>query len=139
MKFEKNWPHKTLESLEKKIWPADQGESHLITTCLALRKKQLKDFTTEDLRIMIRQEIGLEYLIPMAIEVLSLDLFAEGDLYPGDLLSSVFSIDTVFWDTHKDYWEQLDEITKHHRKMIAKQGIKTEKFDASQHNPQSHD
>ncbi len=55
IKLENNWRQKSLESLEKKTWPAlssDEG-SYLIKTCNSLRKKQLQDFTTEDLRIMI--------------------------------------------------------------------------------------
>ena len=50
MKLENNWRQKTLESLEKKTWPAlSSGEgSYLVKTCHSLRKKQLQDFTTED-------------------------------------------------------------------------------------------
>lgn len=72
IRFEKNWKDKTLENLEKKIWPSlDSDESsHLVKTCYSLRKKQLKDFSVEDLRIMIGQNTGLEFLIPIAIDIL---------------------------------------------------------------------
>ncbi len=62
MKFEPNWKDKSLENLEKQIWPASEGSegSYLIRTCCALRKKRLKDFEVEDLRIMIGQNIGLK-------------------------------------------------------------------------------
>ena len=58
MKFENNWKHKSLESLEKETWlPLNRDEgSYLIQTCHSLRKKQLKDFEIEDLRIMIGQK-----------------------------------------------------------------------------------
>lgn len=100
MKLENNWRQKSLESLEKKTWPAlssDEG-SYLIKTCNSLRKKQLQDFTTEELRIMIGQEIGLYFLIPLAIETLTDNLFAEGDYYEGDLSKSVLDVDTKFWE-----------------------------------------
>jgi hypothetical protein len=48
MKLETNWRQKSLESLEKKTYPAlgsDEG-SYLIKTCYSLRKKQLQDFKT---------------------------------------------------------------------------------------------
>lgn len=66
MKFENNWKSKSLENLEKDIWsPLHKDEnSYLIQTCHKLRKKQLKDFEIEDLRIMIGQNIGLNFLIP---------------------------------------------------------------------------
>ena len=53
MKLENNWRQKSLESLEKNTWPAlSAGNgSYLMNTCHSLRKKQLQDFTTEDLRI----------------------------------------------------------------------------------------
>lgn len=82
MKLENNWWQKSLESFEKKNWPAlnsDEG-SYLIKTCNSLRKKQIQDFTAEDLRIMIGQEIGLYFLIPSAIETLNDNLFCRSKL-----------------------------------------------------------
>jgi hypothetical protein len=135
MKLENNWRQKSLESLEKKTWPAlgsDEG-SYLIKTCNSLRKKQLQDFTTEDLRVMIGQEIGLYYLIPLAIETLTDNLFAEGDMYEGDLLKNVLDVDTKFWDGNKNYWQQLNEIIKDSRQKIAKMKFDISKFDNCKH------
>ena len=135
MKLENNWRQKSLESLEKKIWPtlsSDEG-SYLIETCNALRKKQLQYFTTEDLRIMIGQEIGLYFLIPLAIETLTNNLFAEGDMYEGDLLKNVLDLDTKFWDDNKNYWQQLNEIIKDRRHEIAKMKFDIFKFDNCKH------
>jgi len=126
--MENNWRQKSLESLEKKSWPAlssDEG-SYLIKTCNSLRKKQLQDFTTEDLRIMIGQEIGLYFLMPLAIETLTDNLFAEGDMYEGDLLKSVLDVNNKFWDENKNYWQQLNDLIKDRR-----QEIKEMKFDIS--------
>lgn len=134
-KLENNWRQKSLESLEKKTWPAlssDEG-SYLIKTCNSLRKKQLQDFTTEDLRIMIGQEIGLYFLMPLAIETLTNDLFAEGDMYEGDLLKNVLDVDTKFWDDNKNYWQQLNEIIKDRRKEITKKKFDISKFDNCKH------
>lgn len=133
MKFENNWRQKSLESLEKNIWPAlssDEG-SYLIKTCNSLRKKQLQDFTTEDLRIMIGQEIGLYFLMLLAIETLTDDLFAEGDI--GPLLKNVLEADTKFWDDNKNYWQQLNEIIKDRRQEIAKMKFDISKFDNCKH------
>jgi hypothetical protein len=49
------------------------------------------EFTVEDLRIMIGQQIGLWHLMPLTVAVLEQDPLAEGDFYAGDLLSSVIS------------------------------------------------
>lgn len=55
----------TLEILEKVYWlPIDSDEnSFLIRNCHSLRKKQLSDFSIEDLRIMIGQNIGLKIFV----------------------------------------------------------------------------
>ena len=74
------------------------------------RKKVLNDFTVEDLRIMTGQNIGLDYLVPLAIGVLSDDLFAEGDYYEGDLLKNVLNIAPRFWTNNKTYWEMINSI-----------------------------
>ena len=129
--MENNWRQKSLESLEKKTWPAlssDEG-SYLIKTCNSLRRKQLQDFTIEDLRIMIGQEIGLYFLIPLAIETLTDNLFAEGDMYEGDLLKNVLDLDTKFWDDNKNYWQQLNEIIKDRLQEIAKMKFDISRFD----------
>jgi len=135
MKLENNWRQKTLESLEKKTWPPLNSEvdSHLIKTCKSLRKKPLQDFTTEDLRILIGQEIGLDFLLPLAIETLTNDLFAEGDMYEGDLLKNVLDVDAKFWDDNKSYWQQLNDIIKGRRQEIEKMKFDISKFDNSKH------
>ena len=66
MKLENNWRQKTLENLEKDFWGKPDYDSHLVTRCHELTKLPLDNFTTEDLRIMIGQQISLDYLIPLA-------------------------------------------------------------------------
>lgn len=107
--------------------------SYLIKTCNSLRKKPLQDFTTEDLRIMISQEIGLPYLMPLALETLTNDLFAEGDMYKGDLLKNVLEVNTKFWDDNKNYWQELNEIISDKRQEIAKMKFDSSNFDSSRH------
>jgi contact-dependent growth inhibition (CDI) system CdiI-like immunity protein len=51
----------------------------------------------EDLRIMIGQNIGLSYLLPLAIEQLQHDPLVAGDFYPGDLLEAVLRVEPSFW------------------------------------------
>lgn len=112
MEFESNWKDKTLESLEKKMWPPIDNEegSNLVKTCHALRKKQLRDFSVEDLRIMIGNNIGLEFLIPLALDVLKDNILAEGNLYEGDLLKSILTSDKKYWVKSTEYWQTMKEL-----------------------------
>ncbi len=94
---------RTLTQLEKQDWGPPAYGSHLVTTCHQLRHKPLKEFTAEDLRIMIGQNFSLEFLVPMTIERLEADPLEEGDLYPGDLLRNVLSLESLYWKEHPDF------------------------------------
>jgi len=120
MKPEANWKNKTLENLEKKVWPSPGPDeaSHLVITCNALRKKPLKDFTTEDLRIMIGQDIGLKYLIPLAIDTLMSDILAEGDFYAGDLLKNILTSDPNYWKAERENWDTVCNLFEQNRKTL---------------------
>ncbi len=89
--------NKTLQELEGQDWGDPTFPSHLVTTCHALRRKLLRDFTVEDIRIMIGQNIGLTYLIPLAIEQLRRDPLVAGGYYEGDLLVAVLRAEVGFW------------------------------------------
>ncbi len=117
-KFENNWKSKTLENLEKDFWGEPTYDSHLVKTCHRLRQKLLQEFDTEDLRIMIGQNIGLKYLIPMALETLKDNVLAEGDLYEGDLLKSVLTSDKDFWENEKDNFEDLEKLIRENEDLI---------------------
>lgn len=133
MKLEHNWRQKTLTNLEKAKWPNCESASWIVKRTEELRNIPLEAFTIEDLRLMIGQQISLDYLIPLALEVLEKDLFAEGDLFEGDLLNNVLSINTEFWDNNKAYWITLNELIKPSRDELAERRISTERFDNSKH------
>lgn len=89
--------HMTINQLERYTLPEPRLDSYVASTCHRLRNKPVAEFTTEDLRFMIGQEVGLEWLLPIALEQLEHDPFVEGDLYPGDLLVSVLRIRGGYW------------------------------------------
>jgi hypothetical protein len=101
-----------LEQLECDKWDAPEFDSHLVTTCRALRQKPISEFTVEDLRIMIGQNIGLPHLMPIAISVLNNEPLAEGDYYPGDLLVNVVRADPEFFASNAAIANQLSAICK---------------------------
>jgi CDI immunity proteins len=105
--MEKSLSNKTLEQLEKNIWQSSANESYLIQTCNALRKKPIGQFEIEDFRILIGQNIGLPFLIPIVIQILDKDFLAEGHFYPGDLLKSVLTSDPSFWKTNPKLWQKM--------------------------------
>lgn len=71
--------NQSLQELDGHDWGEANYPSHLVRNCHPLRRKPLRAFTVEDLRIMIGQNLSLEYLVPLALEHLQRDPFAAGD------------------------------------------------------------
>jgi hypothetical protein len=69
---------KSIEELENSVWPEPEWDSHLVTECNRLKKKPIDEFTVEDLRIMIGQNTGTEHLLPIAVDVIEKNPWAEG-------------------------------------------------------------
>lgn len=103
---------KSLRQLDDEDWGKPIFDSHLVTTCHRLRHVPLRDFSIENLRIVISQNIGLEHLVPLALERLQDDPFAEGDFYPGDLLVSLLHSDPKFWQDHPDLRNRIVAIAQ---------------------------
>jgi hypothetical protein len=104
---------KTLDELEGVVWgPAAPSDTGLVRTCHRLRTKPIGDFTVEDLRVMIGQDIGSHVLVPVALEVLDKDPLAEGDFYPGDLLHSLLRLEAAFWSQEGEYRDRLSRILR---------------------------
>ncbi|MGW1544100.1 contact-dependent growth inhibition system immunity protein [Streptomyces sp. NPDC002309] len=69
---------RSLEKLEDSSWAADPsgGETRLMATVRALRRRPIGSLTVEDLRLLIRQDVGLAHLLPLAVDVLRADPLA---------------------------------------------------------------
>lgn len=106
------WPRQSLEALEGDDWGDATFDSHLVRECHRLRRVPLADLSAENLRILIGQQIGLRYLVPMALDLLRRDPFAAGDFYPGDLLMSVLRVESGFWRAHPELCQPADETAR---------------------------
>jgi hypothetical protein len=129
MKLENNWRQKSLENLEKSNWGEQDFDSHLVTTCHKLRRKPLDEFLIEDLRIMIGQNIGLKFLIPLALEQLNKNILTEGDYYEGDLLQAVLNSEAEFWQKNKILFDKLNLLVHSNIEAIKMRNIKLTEFE----------
>ena len=93
---------KTLEDLDGERWGSPTYGSHVVREAHRLRRIPIGDLTIENLRLLIGQKIGLDWLVPLALARLVDEPLAEGDFYPGDLVTSVLRIDGAYWDSHPD-------------------------------------
>lgn len=108
-KFDLN---KSLQELENCDWGEPTYNSHLVATCHKLRRIPLKQFNIENLRIMIGQNIGLKFLVPLALKQLHAQPLAQGDFYPGDLLVSLLRIEKKFLRQYPDYCKDIHQIVQ---------------------------
>ncbi|SHK10181.1 contact-dependent growth inhibition system immunity protein [Pseudozobellia thermophila] len=103
---------KSIEQLEKDIWKnLSEFPTDLVEKCYRYRKIAISKLTDEQIRLLISQKIGIEYLIGIALEKLERNILTECDFYEGDLLIAVSSIPTEFWNenqtdflTFKNLW-----------------------------------
>lgn len=123
-----NWKDCSLEQLEDTYWQEPEQVSNMIQKVLALRQTPLNRYSTEDLRLMVGQGLSLDYLVPLALERLQQNLFAEGDFYPGDLLQSVLHIDVNFWHKNRSLWQQMHQLLLSRAYEVEDKGIDTASF-----------
>ena len=95
---------RSLEEIEDDHWgdpPADA--TRLVSTAYALRKRPIGALDPEGLRLLISQQIGLDTIVPLALDQVERDPLAEGDFYPGDLLDALIRrVPDSYWRTHED-------------------------------------
>ncbi|WP_340401051.1 contact-dependent growth inhibition system immunity protein [Paenibacillus sp. FSL H8-0079] len=103
---------KTLEELEDERWDEPNFASRLVLRANELRKKPLCELNNEDLRLLIGQQMSLDFLLPLALEKLVENPLRSGDLYMGDLFCSVLKIGQGYWEEHRELKNELDEVIR---------------------------
>jgi hypothetical protein len=91
---------KSLEELEGQVWPYNDFDSHAVQETQRLRKVPVDQLTIEDLRLLIGQQIGLQFLVPVALDLLVVNPLAQGAFYRGDLLANLLKLPPAFWQAH---------------------------------------
>jgi hypothetical protein len=110
---------KSLQQLEEADWGEPIFDSHLVTTVHQLRRKPLNEFSVEDLRIVIGQEIGLPFLVPLAVEQLEQNPLADGDLYEAALLDVVLRVSESFWESHPELSQRMSDVFMRVKNILA--------------------
>jgi hypothetical protein len=91
---------RTLEELDGERWgEPDQEATGLIRDCHRLRTIPVGELSIGELRLLLGQQIGIDWLVPLALERLQDDPLA-GEWYPGDVLNSVLQVGADYWDAH---------------------------------------
>ncbi|MDO5287163.1 MAG: contact-dependent growth inhibition system immunity protein [Actinomycetia bacterium] len=99
----------TLDQVEQPWPPPPDSATDLVRRCHRLRRVPVGELTTEGLRVLLGQQIGVPTLLPLAVARLVEDPLTAGDYYPGDLLRAVLRLPDQAW-TDPDLTARLARV-----------------------------
>ncbi|MCX4511495.1 contact-dependent growth inhibition system immunity protein [Streptomyces sp. NBC_01619] len=101
---------RSLEELEGHRWPEPPPDATgLVKAVHALRALPIGSLTVEELRRLIGQNVGVPFLLPLALESLrkTAPAQAEGGFYDDDLLSAVLTVNPAAWTRSPQFAQEL--------------------------------
>lgn len=91
----------SLDQLEGNRWPDPGPEAtRLMRDVHTARTMPLVELRPSQLRVLVRQEVGLPHVVPVALHALAGDPLLEADYYPGDLLAALLELAPGYWSDH---------------------------------------
>ncbi|MFJ8400268.1 contact-dependent growth inhibition system immunity protein [Streptomyces microflavus] len=106
--------HKSLEQLETFEWPAPPADATgLVKAARSLHKRPIGSLNAQELGRLIGQDIGLPWLLPIALNILR-ETVADQRLtgfYDDDLLTAVLTRKSNVWRSYPQLAADLKEIT----------------------------
>jgi hypothetical protein len=121
--MEKLYRQSLLELLPAQDFDLPDSPTSMMKMIHQTLRKPLEEYTNEDLRVLIGQEIALEYLVPIAINHLAENPFIKAGSYFGDLLSSVVRVNPSFWNAFPEYYWMILEIVSGASPVIEKLSV----------------
>ncbi|WP_435314166.1 contact-dependent growth inhibition system immunity protein [Cellulophaga fucicola] len=110
---------KSIEQIEKDIWKnPSEFPTDMVEKCYQYRKISIAELTDEQIRLLIFQQIGTEYLIGIALEKLEKNILTECDFYEGDLLVAVSGLPTEFWSNNKTEFLTFKNLVEQNSELI---------------------
>lgn len=104
---------RTLSELLNKKWKGEipiPTDSYPIRHLYALYDRKISEYTIEDFRFLVNQNIALEYIMPLTLEILSKNILAAGDFYDGDLLNAALTVPSSFWKENPSQHSAMKEL-----------------------------
>jgi hypothetical protein len=108
----------TLEQLDGEVWADPDEPTTLVADVHRLRRVPIGELSNGDLRMLLGQRVGADWLVPVALDRLA-DAPLAGDWYPGDLLRAVLHAAIDYWPTHPDELMRLWNVRESLEKLRA--------------------
>lgn len=93
-------------------WPDRTGEGDypLVRRVLAACRKPVCELDADEIRLLIGQDMGIEDLMPLALDILENDPFAEATSDNYALLRMCLKVDAAYWREQPAHRPRLEEI-----------------------------
>jgi hypothetical protein len=108
----------SIEQLENDFWKETDFPTGLVERCYRYRKIPIGDLTPAQLRTLIGQQIGLKYLIPLALAILKKNILIEAEFYEGDLLSAIIDTEDSFWEQYPATKFEVQQLILEQKQLI---------------------
>ncbi|MFV0529991.1 MAG: contact-dependent growth inhibition system immunity protein [Flavobacteriales bacterium] len=92
--------------------PSEGNSTPIQLRSYSLYQKQLSQYKLDDIRFMIGQEIGSQYLVEIAIGYLKNDILLDAAYYEGDLLNIILKLPLLFWEKHSELTLNFHHLLK---------------------------
>jgi hypothetical protein len=113
---------KTLVQLKREKFRDRSWDFHPFPSGYYLRHVPLEKLTDGDMWTLIRQAIGLDYLVCLALDRLETNPLIKARRTEGDLLSAVLCADALVWNRHPEYRGRVTALwRKVSIRLVAKQ------------------
>lgn len=111
---------KSIEDLENDYWQDIAFPTGLVERCYQYRRIPIGNLTAGQIRTLISQQIGLKFLVPLALVLLKKDILMETEFYEGDLLAAVLKADAIFWKQHPDVRSAILQLIEVQKQQLDK-------------------
>lgn len=95
------------------------SEAGFIQKIHAIRNKCLRDFTVDEVRLCLAQDIGVAYLAQKALGFLETNPWIEAEHYEGDLLNTCIDISDEYWKQQMKERERMRIILQAANEQIV--------------------
>lgn len=113
---------KTLLQLKREKFRDLGWDFHPFPSGYYLRHVPLEKLTEADMWTLIRQAIGLDYLVSMALDRLEMNPLIKAKRSEGDLLSAVLCADALVWKRNPQYRQRVAALwRKVSVRLVARQ------------------
>jgi len=108
--------NKTLTQLENNDWGEPEHHTSVVKCAHRLRNIPLGKLSAGDIRFLLGQEIGMNYVLPLAITLLEDNPILETDYYEGDLLCSTLRLNAKYFNS--DLSSRIEAMSEQAEKLL---------------------